>query len=289
MAMSVDRSSPVTVFLAFVPRFRSRWLAILVVLAAMLAPCATDAGQLQLTWIDTSGGVASFRIERKDSVTATYSDLALEGPGATAFTDSTVVAGTSYCYRVQAYDDAGVSPYSNEACGSEATGLLLTVSVGGTGQGTVSSNPGGISCGTDCVETYPSGTVVALSAVAGTGSTFAGWSGGGCTGTDPCTLTGNAPVTVGATFTATAAVTYTLAVTKNGPGTVTSGPAGINCGSDCSESYASGTVVTLTAAPARGARFVGWGGACSGTGGCSVTLSAAKSVSATFTKGKAAK
>ncbi|MBI3900021.1 MAG: hypothetical protein HY308_17270 [Gammaproteobacteria bacterium] len=51
----------------------------------------------------------------------------------------------------------------------------------------------------------------------------------------------------------------------------------MNCGSDCSESYANNTAVTLTAAPAS-ADFVfdGWGGDCSGTNlTCTVTMSAA--------------
>ena len=54
-------------------------------------------------------------------------------------------------------------------------------------------------------------------------------------------------------ITAAAATSHTLTVTKagTGTGTVTSSPAGINCGSDCSESYASGTSVTLTAAAGR--------------------------------------
>ena len=56
-----------------------------------------------------------------------------------------------------------------------------------------------------------------------------------------------------------------------------------SCGSDCSENYTSGTSVTLTAAPASGSLFSGWGGACAGTGGCTVAMSAAKSVTATFT------
>jgi len=73
-----------------------------------------------------------------------------------------------------------------------------------------------------------------------------------------------------------------LKVSSNGPGIVTSGPAGINCGSDCSESYAPGTVVTLTARPNRNAMFRGWGGACYGTGTCTVTMDAARSVAATF-------
>jgi hypothetical protein len=77
---------------------------------------------------------------------------------------------------------------------------------------------------------------------------------------------------------------FTLTVTKagSGSGTVTSSPAGVNCGSDCSESYASGTNVTLTAAPAAGSTFAGWSGACSGTGSCAVTMSSARSVTATF-------
>jgi hypothetical protein len=79
-------------------------------------------------------------------------------------------------------------------------------------------------------------------------------------------------------------VTYTLSVSKNGTGsgTVTSNPAGITCGSDCSEEYASGTVVTLTAQPDSGSEFAGWSGACSGTGSCVVTMTGAKSVTATF-------
>jgi hypothetical protein len=254
-----------------------------------LAAQAAGAGQLQLMWVDTSGGQAAFRIERKAGADSTYGEFALQDPGVTAYTDATVLEGVSYCYRVQAYTDVGVSSYSNEACGSEATGLVLTVSLDGTGQGTVSSSPSGISCGTDCVESYPSGTVVTLSATAGSGSTFGGWSGGGCAGTDPCTLTGNAPVTLSATFTTAPPASYTLSVAKSGPGTVTSGPAGINCGTDCVESYPSGTVVTLTATPARGARFVGWDGACSGTGACSVVVDAATSVSAKFTRSQGPK
>jgi hypothetical protein len=76
-----------------------------------------------------------------------------------------------------------------------------------------------------------------------------------------------------------------LTVTKagGGVGTVVSTPAGINCGTTCSATYASGTVVTLTASPGAGSSFSGWSGACSGTGSCQVTMNAAQSVTATFT------
>src|SRR5206468_8777131 len=67
------------------------------------------------------------------------------------------------------------------------------------------------------------------------------------------------------------ASTFTLSVTRTGggSGTVRSTPAGIRCGSDCSEAYASGTVATLRARAAVGSIFSGWSGACSGTGKCS--------------------
>lgn len=77
--------------------------------------------------------------------------------------------------------------------------------------------------------------------------------------------------------------TATLTVTKSGvgSGTVTSNPPGINCGADCSESYASGTGVTLAAVPAAGSVFAGW----SGDGDCTdgnVTLNASKTCTALF-------
>jgi hypothetical protein len=85
------------------------------------------------------------------------------------------------------------------------------------------------------------------------------------------------------TITATQ-VFYTLSVSKSGSGdgTITSSPAGINCGADCSENYSSGTVVTLSATPNAGSTFVGWSGACSGTGSCTLTMNSNKSVTANF-------
>jgi photosystem II stability/assembly factor-like uncharacterized protein len=78
---------------------------------------------------------------------------------------------------------------------------------------------------------------------------------------------------------------YTLSISKGGTGTgtVTSSPAGINCGSTCSALYNSGTSVTLTATADSGSIFSGWsGGVCSGTGTCTLTMTAATSVTANF-------
>ncbi|GAB0057332.1 hypothetical protein SIID45300_01657 [Candidatus Magnetaquicoccaceae bacterium FCR-1] len=74
----------------------------------------------------------------------------------------------------------------------------------------------------------------------------------------------------------------TMTVATTGNGSVSSVPAGITCQTDCTENYSAGTYVTLTAAPASDSVFNGWSGACTGSGTCSVFMTAAKSVTANF-------
>lgn len=78
----------------------------------------------------------------------------------------------------------------------------------------------------------------------------------------------------------------TAATSGTGSGTVKGGspaePTTIDCGVTCEHEYAEGEVVTLTPEAAAGSEFVEWTGACSGTGSCEVTMSAAKSVGAVF-------
>jgi hypothetical protein len=74
--------------------------------------------------------------------------------------------------------------------------------------------------------------------------------------------------------------TLTVGLQGLGTGTVT-GP-GISCPGDCTETYNDGQQVTLAASPAAGSSFAGWGGACSGSGGCQLTMDADKQASASF-------
>ncbi len=183
---------------------------------------------------------------------------------------------------------------ASDGSGSASTTLTVTQStqrvtlstvLQGNGAGSMSSNPVGIACGTDCSEDYDNGTTVTLTAATGSGSSFAGWTGCDSMSGLTCTVMMSVAKTVTATFNLAPPQTLTLTVGKTGAGggTVTSSPAGITCGADCSEPYTSGTMVTLTPTAATGAVFGGWSGCTSVSGTtCSVNMNAAKSVTATF-------
>jgi len=254
----------------------------LLVLAAVVWPVESYAAQLTLTWTDNSTNEDGFAIERKTGSTGTFAQIATVGPNLTSYTDSAAASMTTYCYRVAAFNVAGDSPYSSEACGTTPQSFGLAIVEVGTGSGTVTSTPTGITCGTSCSGSYPNGTAVTLAATPAAGSIFSGWSGGGCTGTGPCTVTLTATTTVTSTFDVSPTVALSVTETGTGIGTVTSTPAGITCGTSCSGSYANGTAVTLTATPATGSAFFGWSGGCSGKSSCTVTLTADTVINANF-------
>jgi Right handed beta helix region/Divergent InlB B-repeat domain len=162
--------------------------------------------------------------------------------------------------------------------------VTITVIRAGLGNGSVTSSPAGIACGTTCSASFPSGSPVVLTAAPLGGAVFVGWSGGGCVGTGACSVTPVVATTVTATFApATAALTVTVA--GAGTGTVTSVPAGLSCSTVCSASFPGGTSVVLTATPAAGAVFAGWSaGACTGSGTCTVVLDQARTVTARFSR-----
>ena len=212
--------------------------------------------------------------------TETYDDgtavsLSASGTGGSTFAGwSGACTGTGACDLTMDADQGVTGSFTGPP-------RTLTVTTSGAGTGTVTGT--GINCPGDCTETYPAGTSVTLTASATGGSTFAGW-GGACSGTGICQLTMNGNKAVSAGF---GGPLRTLSVNFSGGGTgAITGP-GINCSSggsfDCSETYADGTAVTLTAVATGGDRFDGWGGACGGTGTCQLTMNADKSVSAIFT------
>jgi hypothetical protein len=168
----------------------------------------------------------------------------------------------------------------------------LTVNAAGTGSGTVTGGgvnctiTGGVKSGV-CQVTANSGANITLSAVATGGSTFAGWSGAGCSGTGNCAVTLNSDQTVTATFNPPPPRTVTVNSGGAGSGTVTGN--GINCtitngieSGTCQITVNAGTTISLTAAPTGGSTFGGWSGGCTGTGACTVTVNSNLTITATF-------
>ncbi|MFM2004777.1 MAG: hypothetical protein RLZZ09_432, partial [Pseudomonadota bacterium] len=148
-----------------------------------------------------------------------------------------------------------------------------------SGSGSVISNPSGINCGTECKASFKDGTSVTLSSKPVSGYAFKGW-GEACSGTVDCVLQMNSPKSVTATF----VPTFNLTISKAGSGfgLITSTPSGIDCGSACTAAFQTGTNITLTANPGEGSVFTGWSGACAGKEQCTVSMTSAKSVTATF-------
>jgi len=166
--------------------------------------------------------------------------------------------------------------------------LLPVLAVTTTGSGTVTSSPSGINCRPDnqtCSAGFKPGTQVVLTATPGTDWTLTGWSGGGCSGSSlTCTITVNQNTQVSATFGPTPPPLLTVALSGTGLGTVTSNPAGIDCGKTCTAGFTSGMKVVLSETPGANSAFSGWsGGGCSGNAStCTVTLTANTKVTATF-------
>ena len=215
---------------------------------------------------------------------ATVSLVATAATGATFLGWTGACGGTATTCTVAMNQSKSVTAnFSGGTTGG--SGFTLSVSVSGNGAVT----GGGINCGagaTICSSpNHAAGSTATLTATPAAGATFTGWS-GACSGTaTTCTVTFDASKTVVATFSGGAAGTFPLNVSVSGPGRVTG--TSINCGnggSTCTATFGSGTTVTLTATPATGATFGGWGGACAGTAPkCTVSMTAARSVSATFT------
>jgi hypothetical protein len=206
--------------------------------------------------------------------------------------------------------------WTDETCGpvildpTKAGGLSRTVQVEfakrrhelrvsrlGAGRGEVTSEPRGISCGggsEDCSERVEHDRSMTLRATpAGDGSSFGGWTGGGCSGRATCSVRVGGATSIQAHFLPPAPSIgpvrprAQLLVSKvgTGAGLIRSFPSGINCGADCSAVVARGAVLTLRALPAPGSRIAGWSGASCGPleTSCQVTMDGHRTVRPRFT------
>jgi List-Bact-rpt repeat protein len=150
----------------------------------------------------------------------------------------------------------------------DAPAQPLTVRLAGEAAGSVvRSDVPGILCPPACSVSFDGGEGVLLEVEAAEGHQLTRWE-GDCASAPACTVTMTGPHTVTALV---GAITYRLRVQVRGKGRVTTSPAGVvNCPRKCAGAFAYGRSVRLTARPASGSRFVGWGGDCSGRGSCVV-------------------
>src|SRR5437667_688910 len=79
-----------------------------------LTATATSSSTIDLGWSDIAINEIGQRIERSVGSNANYALLTNVGDNITAFTDSQLVDGTKYYYRLQAFNTGGFSSYSSE-------------------------------------------------------------------------------------------------------------------------------------------------------------------------------
>jgi hypothetical protein len=157
----------------------------------------SPAAQLRLSWNDNSDNEEGFEIQRM-TADGGFLAISIVGTNATSYADLNLAAGSTYCYRVRAFNADAISNYSNLGCATTPT--TVSVSRFGSGAGSVMSNPPGIDCGNDCVEPYPRGTLITLIPNPAEGSVFAGWNGTGCAGTGACMFNVDTDLSVTAIF-----------------------------------------------------------------------------------------
>jgi parallel beta-helix repeat protein len=297
-----------------------------------VSPSALAFGSVQTTHSSPARSVA---ISNTGSNPVTVSSVSLSGAGAAHFTNSSICVGApnaidsgATCVEQVQYNPiavgaetatltvvstAPVNPQNPltvalSGTGTAAISYALSVNCGGSlGSGTITSNetpplinafcnPPNAPSGT-LSNNYASGSTPILTATPGNnGSTFANFSGGGCS-TSPCTVTMSAATNVTASFNPpTPQFVLNISGAGQGTGTVTSGSGGISCTSTagvlsgtCNASYAQGTVVTLTEAPSGSCTggactFTSWGGGpgCNTLSTCAVTVNSPITVSANF-------
>ena len=277
------------------PRRLDRRLLVALIAAPLLLLAGGVAGAM-LDPVDSANAL-SVRIDGPGSVTSTPEGIqcpdtcdvqyaedgsvvltAAARPGATFTGWSGDCSGTGRC---QLDTDEARSVTARFETTVEARTVSLVLAGGGAGEVTSAA---GIDCPGSCRTSLERGSRIRLVPRPLGRSTFAGWSGGVCQGTDPCAFTVDQNVTITALFNPAppGEVALTVIPAGEGTGTVTSHPAGIACGKDCVGVFQGGSQVILTQAAADGSDFAGWGGGCSGSGDCRVTLTGPREITATF-------
>lgn len=161
----------------------------------------TGLGNLIIGAVTITGANPSEFIKQTDTCSNTTIPVSGTCQIQAAFSPATAGAKTAALSIPSNDPDTATLNIALEGIGT----AILTVAKDGTSTGTVTSSPAGIDCGTTCSASYSGGTIT-LTPQADNCATFAGWSGGGCSGTGTCIVTMTTDTTVTATFNMTAPV-----------------------------------------------------------------------------------
>jgi len=246
-------------------------------------------GVADIVWLKPDGTFSVWLMNRIALAATDSAGAAGDGPSAQAALAA--LSGTPLLPTQLA--NAGRPPSGYVSLKSVTAPTLHALSVAKTttagAAGSVSSSPAGIACGGTCTANFAHGAVVALTATPAVGSKFAGW-GGACAGSGACQVSMSAAKSVTASFDVAPTLrVLTVSIGGTGSGLVSASPAGVTCNvvggagtGACTNGYADGTVVTLTAVAAANSAFAGWGGPCAGLGTCVVTMTGNIGVTANF-------
>lgn len=105
---------------------------LLTFLLILLGPTVGQAARLRIVWTDNANNESGFRVERKIGTGGTFAQIAQLGANVVTYTEATLAAGVTYCYRVRAYNSVGNSGYTGDACratinDTQAPTVTLTV------------------------------------------------------------------------------------------------------------------------------------------------------------------
>jgi len=182
----------------------------------------------------------------------------------------TATPGTGYAFTSYTGD---LSTTDNPTYFTLSSNANITVEFDPVPQCTLTMATSGTGTVLPGTSTYACGAAVQISATAGSGYVFTGWSGGDTTTNNPDTITLNSSETVTANFSQGSTCTLTTSVTGNGTITPASGSA-----------YLCGSTISISAVAGNNYLFTSWGGALSGSNNpTTLTMSTNETVSATFT------
>lgn len=227
--------------------------------SVLMATTASTA-QINLSWVDNSSNETGFYIERKTNSTGTYAQIGSVSAGVTSYASTGLTAGTTYYYRVRAYNSSGNSGYSNEVNATTANPSYIVTATAGVG-GSISPNSRTVFHGDTTTFTVSPFTGYNIGPVTGCGGSLSGttYTTGSITGT----------CMVSATFNLK---TYLITASAGAGGKITPTSSTVN----------HGAITTFTVTPDTGYSInsvSGCGGSLSGntyttgpiTGACTIT------------------